>query len=521
MSLTDQEQVILKAIDRVRHGDVALISDVLRAVGYPKATTKKILARLADKGIVALLHHDYPQSLTPAERKLMLRLKDSQGRWHYFSAVSVMKRNPKGKHLRGATAKQERQYEHILESAKKYHRYGKRKKEVAARTVRKRNPTIDAAERSALQKAIEANEKGKPLYVRKAGLAIYRRLEKAGLVYIMPPNFGWTDYSVRSTAAGRALMASNPTKSKGKTALKRTGRALKGFARGALSAGSEILGAGAMALNPVRRKVRNKYIDLVIKGQAKMTPKGWQVGKKHFAQGRGTVNVSSSYYLDRHTGIVYAKRERNKAKKKAGKKHASRASRQRKASSNRRHRVAGKTGRRVNASHKVSATARRKPVVKTRKAATKRVASRKNPSAESIRKKFAGRVSGERNVFVPSSAPKGKLAKLGNLVSITTEEGTIKPVHGSAVLLADTRGKLHVGSLSGAPLFDGPRRSFGEVKRIEYDDSKPHLGFPNPIIWHHRMGEETGHRPTLHADGQGGLVFRGGRYRLTRRGIEN
>lgn len=44
---------------------------------------------------------------------------------------------PKGKHLRGVGAKEQRQYEHILESAKQSGRYGKRAKEVAARTVMK------------------------------------------------------------------------------------------------------------------------------------------------------------------------------------------------------------------------------------------------------------------------------------------------------------------------------------------------------------------------------------------------
>jgi hypothetical protein len=44
---------------------------------------------------------------------------------------------PKGKHLRGATSKEQRQYEHIKKSAKKSGRYGKRAKEVAARTVMK------------------------------------------------------------------------------------------------------------------------------------------------------------------------------------------------------------------------------------------------------------------------------------------------------------------------------------------------------------------------------------------------
>ena len=44
---------------------------------------------------------------------------------------------PKGKHLRGVSAKEQRQYEHIKKSAEKSGRYGKRAAEVAARTVLK------------------------------------------------------------------------------------------------------------------------------------------------------------------------------------------------------------------------------------------------------------------------------------------------------------------------------------------------------------------------------------------------
>ena len=46
---------------------------------------------------------------------------------------------PKGKHLRGVGAKEQRQYEHIKESAKRSGRYGKRAEEVAARTVMKQH----------------------------------------------------------------------------------------------------------------------------------------------------------------------------------------------------------------------------------------------------------------------------------------------------------------------------------------------------------------------------------------------
>ncbi|GAC1701933.1 MAG: hypothetical protein NVS9B4_06150 [Candidatus Acidiferrum sp.] len=44
---------------------------------------------------------------------------------------------PAGKHLRGVGKKEQRQYEHIKESVEKSRRYGKRAKEVAARTVMK------------------------------------------------------------------------------------------------------------------------------------------------------------------------------------------------------------------------------------------------------------------------------------------------------------------------------------------------------------------------------------------------
>jgi hypothetical protein len=46
---------------------------------------------------------------------------------------------PKGKHLRGVSSKEQRQYEHILKSAQESGKYGKRAEEVAARTVMKQH----------------------------------------------------------------------------------------------------------------------------------------------------------------------------------------------------------------------------------------------------------------------------------------------------------------------------------------------------------------------------------------------
>ncbi len=44
---------------------------------------------------------------------------------------------PTGKHLRRVSNKEQREYEHIKENAQRSGRYGKRAKEVAARTVLK------------------------------------------------------------------------------------------------------------------------------------------------------------------------------------------------------------------------------------------------------------------------------------------------------------------------------------------------------------------------------------------------
>src|SRR4030095_6641632 len=46
---------------------------------------------------------------------------------------------PRGKHLRGVGTKEQRQYEHIKASAQRSGRYGRRAKEVAARTVMKQH----------------------------------------------------------------------------------------------------------------------------------------------------------------------------------------------------------------------------------------------------------------------------------------------------------------------------------------------------------------------------------------------
>lgn len=136
--MTDREQVILKAIEHAGRGGLAEVSKVIRAVGYPKATTKKVLIDLAGQGIVTLHRHDYPGSLAPAERKFLVHWKGG-----YYNAVSARKTNPKGQHLPGLPKKAQREYEHVLKSELAMGRPIKRAKGIAAGKVRKdygRNP---------------------------------------------------------------------------------------------------------------------------------------------------------------------------------------------------------------------------------------------------------------------------------------------------------------------------------------------------------------------------------------------
>jgi hypothetical protein len=146
---------------------------------------------------------------------------------------------------------------------------------------------------------------------------------------------------------------------------------------------------------------------------------------------------------------------------------------------------------------------------------------KRNPSPADNRREFAGSYSGDKKLYFPDGTPSG-LSKLGVLKLLRTEAGTIKPYGNNVWLCRDQAGKLHLGTTKeNAILFSGPAQSLGEVTRLEYQEAKPHLGYANPVVWFHKLGEETGERPTLHSDGKGGLRFRGGKYKIEARGIVN
>lgn len=154
----------------------------------------------------------------------------------------------------------------------------------------------------------------------------------------------------------------------------------------------------------------------------------------------------------------------------------------------------------------------------------KKALSQINPATSKtrqIRETFTGQASNKTaNKYAPDGTP-AELAKLGNLVSIKTEKGLIVPAGSGAVwLCSDSKGRFHICT-DGSRLIDGPARSFGQILKIEYEATKPHLGFKKPTVFYHKLAEEGGRHPELITDGKGGLKIKGGTYYITAEGIRD
>jgi len=149
--------------------------------------------------------------------------------------------------------------------------------------------------------------------------------------------------------------------------------------------------------------------------------------------------------------------------------------------------------------------------------------TRSNPdlSVKTIYEKFNGRPSRRsRNVAAPAGTPRD-LAQLGRLRTIKTVDGRTWRFPGDRApfLAADSRGKLHI--VGGQYRANPAGEDCGEIDLIEYQTRKPHLGHDRETIYYHKLGEDTGERPTLEITPAGELVIHGGAYRIEAEGIVN
>lgn len=147
---------------------------------------------------------------------------------------------------------------------------------------------------------------------------------------------------------------------------------------------------------------------------------------------------------------------------------------------------------------------------------------RTNPAAEKkLYESFTGKKARKNSdVTAPTGTP-SHVAKLGDLRLIQTTDGRRWKFSGpnAPVLAADRRQKLHVvgGRYRAIPAGE----SCGEIERIEYEASKPHLGHAKRSIYYHELGEDTGERPTLRIDQDGLIRIEGGAYWIESDGIHN
>ena len=642
--MTEREQVILRAIAHVGHGGPAEISKVIRAVGYPKATTKKTLIELAVQGIVFLHRHDYPGSLAPADRKMMVNWKGS-----YYNAVSARKKNPIRRSmpktsrdrvlkdllfdywstldLRAATLdamrstrkrlamlrKEGAGRDRIAEAVKQEHAEHAHVKDLDRKIAQRKKLAVTRM----AQLKRERNPKKKIQYVRWAvdyinPLYVYIKYEpdlmdmamaRRDAYSALTGEFGahthnpWrligepkilnklpagVDGIKGSTTKGEywawigLRKKQNPIRNPKGQHLpglpKKAQREYEHVLKTELAMGRSVKRAKQIAAGKVKKDYSAKKNTTVIKAKRVVIRKVVNAKKKAKPKRNASRPQHSKSSKASRAGASRASRKASKsksvAKRNAGtlKKLAAKAVKTVKRAIKRNisegfydaagvfhpirsatdysRATAGETGgkakhtrsrKKLASKRKASATARHRSTVEGRKATASRLAGRaikkssgllkkrgqRNPSPATIRKQFAGRYTKNESLMFPDGTPQG-LAKLGRLVSITTDEGRIAPVSGVAWLCSDTHGKLHIGTpTKGHVLFGGPAHNYGHVREIEYEESKPHLGYTKKTLFFHKLGEVTGVKPRLMTDGKGGAKFVGGAYKIKREGIIN
>ena len=430
-------------------------------------------------------------------------------------AVRAKKKgNPKGKHVAGATKKQDRQYEHILESAKKSGRYKGREKEVAARTIRTQsNPELTDPEIFVLRAMKRIN----PRAVTTGALVSITEI----LRVVSYPHYKTKRIILNLASKGILALHEHDYPS----SLTRAERKLLIAVRS--SRGGLVYYIGAAVRDP------KTLPRIVTENPAKRTRNKAGLSESDIAR----LPESAQRQIRAQLGTLEQAEERAKTPKQ--KRAVERRRRSLLARIGTRLRLIGQTKRfkveardlgrckrrtvRVRGRHETDALAKAQSKL-GRGYDQLRVKNSDVKAVKRIRHDFAG---SEPRRVTKLQAPNGtpsNLAKLGTVVSIKTTRGRMKFKQGNPSgetwLCADKRGRMHLAS-SLPRLTDERARNFGRVLEIEYLERKPHLGYRKKTLFFHKMGEEGGAKPELVSDGRGGLKFRGGDYYLSPEGIRD
>ena len=138
---------------------------------------------------------------------------------------------------------------------------------------------------------------------------------------------------------------------------------------------------------------------------------------------------------------------------------------------------------------------------------------------------FQGRPATKAKAMPVSRHAPAKLDQLGDLIELKLNSGKVLKFNGKRFKLCAANGRLWIagGTFAKADAKQ-PARILNPVDHIDhvvYGTYKPHHGDMKYTHYIHKLGEETGHLPTLAVDRDGFPVIRGGKYKIEARGIVN
>jgi len=157
-----------------------------------------------------------------------------------------------------------------------------------------------------------------------------------------------------------------------------------------------------------------------------------------------------------------------------------------------------------------------------------RKARKANPKTTAKRRTyemFQGRpASMVRPLPVSRFAP-ARMDQLGDLIEIKLADGQLIKPNPKRFKLCAAGGKLWIaGGTFAKPNPAGQANELNPVEKIVhvvYGTRKPHHGDHKYTQYIHRLGEDSGHLPTLAVDREGFPIIRGGKYKIEAKGIVN
>lgn len=504
----------------------------------------------APKKVIKIRARTETDALAEAKRRLGKGFDEFKVK-NPSKGIYVVTANPGHRHLPGATTKQQRQYEHILESEMKAGRSKKTSKSIAAATVRK-NPFTEK-ELQYKQKQWDAlNEEYKREFYKSPKDQVRLRQIALEMLDIARGT------RLESIAEGKLKRHPNPAKGTRRLKGKRTKREGVLYARAVRAHGREFRKTQStpppVQVSKLKRLPNRQDIHKIVRDHIRAGRNQKQLiglmkragfDRKYLAEARKIYNQEKNFVRQMRTGKNPSRKEIFSKAKEVGSKvlkvvggaiggalsGAKKAVKNPKGYkvgdkvyilrgapeakiyieqvgyiievSKGRYKVKTDTGQGWFYSDDVS---KKKP--------NPRKGKRRNDGAEDRREGFAGRVTGHKELYFPDGTP-GGLSTLGPVVTLYTDAGEFKPISGKIFLSQDGDERLYAGTPEKRSMAN-PNQDFGKVHRIEYRCKKPHLGEPHEVIWFHDFESPL---PRLKSDHEGMLHFIGGGYRIKREGI--